>query len=185
MVTSSVLSCKPLKDTQNMLLRLDRQIGTNFERLLQAAAATVAHAAQTRCNEDEDRNQMPRNSMLDQALTRLIAHRSKFPSASRRQHLSCRRTGPGGGHFLNCGHSPPRKQPGHLGSARRSKRLGPLRVCEVRCWLADFYGASPGTSRRRQHCRTGDPGVRRTNGPTSPAIRRCSSPERELQRRRP
>lgn len=58
-----------------MLLRLDRHIGTNFERLLHVAAAIVARAAQTRCNEDEDRNQMPRNSM----------------------HLSCRRTGPGGG----------------------------------------------------------------------------------------
>ncbi len=56
-----------------MPLRHERQIGTNFERLLQVAAATVAHVAQTcdRCDEDEGRNQMPRNSMLDQALTRL------------------------------------------------------------------------------------------------------------------
>lgn len=43
------LSCKSLKDNRNMPLRLDRHIDTNFERLLQVAAATVAHVAQT-CN---------------------------------------------------------------------------------------------------------------------------------------
>lgn len=175
MVTSSVLSCKPLKDTQNMLLRLDRQIGTNFGRLLQAAAATVAHAAQTRCNDDEDRNQMPRNSMLDQALTRLIAHRSKFPSASRRQHLSCRLMDiPRLENSLVTWEVPGARSASALSASVRFDVGSQISTVPLQAQAAVANTVAPE-----------NPGVRRTNGPTSPTIRRCSSPERELQRRRP